>query len=172
MSPMERSDRGGQQGQRRKQHRWSGSDHSFHDSRLHFFNNYDNLKTSRLPSRPIQSDGKQPVYKPMLDEPTIEDMTQDCSVLRNQLLRLKTLLQLEETESPADVCEQTEDNTTLSQVQNFSGVLQRCSSNKIEALIKEVQVLREELKSRDKAIALLTVQCQQLQQHQHQREQM
>ncbi|MEQ2304759.1 hypothetical protein AMECASPLE_030718, partial [Ameca splendens] len=157
MSLMEHSDRGGQQGQRRKQHRWSGSDHSFHDSRHHFFNNYDNLKTSRFPSRPIQSDGKQPVYKPMLDEPTIEDMTQDCSVLRNQLLRLKTLLQLEETESPADVCEQTEDNTTLLQ---------------IEALIKEVQVLREELKSRDKAIALLTVQCQQLQQHQHQREQM
>ncbi|XP_047207533.1 serine-rich coiled-coil domain-containing protein 2 isoform X3 [Girardinichthys multiradiatus] len=157
MSLMERSDRGGQQGQRRKQHRWSGSDHSFHDSRLHFFNNYDNHKTSRFPSRPIQSDGKQPVYKPILDEPTIEDMTQDCSVLRNQLLRLKTLLQLEETESPADVCEQTEDNATLSQ---------------IEALIKEVQVLREELKSRDKAIALLTVQCQQLQQHQHQREQM
>ncbi|MEQ2221304.1 hypothetical protein ILYODFUR_014404, partial [Ilyodon furcidens] len=157
MSLMERSDKGGQQGQRRKQHRWSGSDHSFHDSRLHFFNNYDNHKTSRFPSRPIQSDGKQPVYKPMLDEPTIEDMTQDCSVLRNQLLRLKTLLQLEGTESPADVCEQTEDYTTLSQ---------------IEALIKEVQVLREELKSRDKAIALLTVQCQQLQQHQHQQEKM
>ncbi|KAM4729282.1 serine-rich coiled-coil domain-containing protein 2 isoform 2-T2 [Anableps anableps] len=157
ISVMEGSDRGSRQGQRRKQHRWSGPDHFFHDSRLHFLSNYDNHKTSRVPSRPIQSDGKQPVYNPMLDELTLEHMTQDCSVLRNQLLRLKTLLQLEETRSPADVCEQTEDNTTASQV---------------EALIKEVQVLREELRSRDKTIALLTVQCQQLQQHNHQQEQM
>ena len=40
----------------------------------------------------------------------------------------------------------------------------------VEELIKEVQVLREELRSRDKTIAQLTLQCQQLQQHQ--REQM
>lgn len=40
----------------------------------------------------------------------------------------------------------------------------------LEELIKEVQVLREELRSRDKTIAQLTLQCQQLQQHQ--REQM
>lgn len=65
--------------------------------RLHFFSNYDNHKTSRFPSRPIQFDGKQPVYKPMLDELTLEHMTQDCSVLRNQLLRLKTLLQVRPT---------------------------------------------------------------------------
>lgn len=156
MSLMEGSDRGNRQGQRRKQHRWSGPDHFFHDSRLHFISNYNDHKTPRFPSRSVQSDGKQPVYQPMLDEFTLEHMTQDCSVLRNQLLRLKTLLQLEETGSPADVCEQTEDNTTASQT---------------EALFKEVQVLREELRSRDKTIALLTVQCQQLQQH-HQREQM
>lgn len=41
----------------------------------------------------------------------------------------------------------------------------------VEELIKEVQVLREELRSRDKTIAQLTLQCQQLQQK-HQREQM
>lgn len=34
MSLMEGSDRGSRQGQRRKQHRWSGPDHFFHDSRL------------------------------------------------------------------------------------------------------------------------------------------
>uniref|UniRef100_A0A3B3WRD9 Coiled-coil serine-rich protein 2a n=1 Tax=Poecilia mexicana TaxID=48701 RepID=A0A3B3WRD9_9TELE len=157
MSLTEGSDRGSRQGQRRKQHRWSGPDHFFHDSRLHFLSNYNNHKTSRFPSRPVQSDGKQPVYKPMLDELTLEHMTQDCSVLRNQLLRLKTLLQLEETGSPADVCEQTEDDTAVSQM---------------EALIKEVQVLREELRGRDKTIALLTLQCQQLQhQQQHQQQQ-
>ncbi|XP_054885882.1 serine-rich coiled-coil domain-containing protein 2 isoform X2 [Poeciliopsis prolifica] len=152
MSLTEGSDRGSRQGQRRKQHRWSGPDHFFHDSRLHFFSNYDNHKTSRFPSRPIQSDGKQPVYKPVLDELAMKHMTQDCSVLRTQLLRLKTLLQLEDTGSPADVCEQTEDNTT----------------GEMEALIKEVQVLREELRGRDKTIALLTLQCQQLQHHQQQ----
>ncbi|XP_014913947.1 serine-rich coiled-coil domain-containing protein 2 isoform X1 [Poecilia latipinna] len=156
MSLTEGSDRGSRQGQRRKQHRWSGPDHFFHDSRLHFLSNYDNHKTSRFPSRPVQSDGKQPVYKPMLDELTLEHMTQDCSVLRNQLLRLKTLLQLEETGSPADVCEQTEDDTAVSQM---------------EALIKEVQVLREELRGRDKTIALLTLQCQQLQHQQQQQQQ-
>lgn len=37
----------------------------------------------------------------------------------------------------------------------------------LEELLKEVQVLREELKSRDTTIAQLTLQCQQLQQ-QHQ----
>ncbi|XP_012719482.2 serine-rich coiled-coil domain-containing protein 2 isoform X1 [Fundulus heteroclitus] len=157
MSLMERPDRGGRQAQRRKQHRWSGPDHFFHDSRLHFFNNYDCHKTPRFPSRPVQSEGKQPGFRPMLDELTLEHMTQDCSVLRNQLLGLKTLLQLEETGSPADVCEQTEDNAAAPQ---------------IEALVKEVQVLREELRSRDKTIALLTVQCQQLQRHHQQREQM
>uniref|UniRef100_A0A3Q2GLV7 Coiled-coil serine-rich protein 2a n=2 Tax=Cyprinodon variegatus TaxID=28743 RepID=A0A3Q2GLV7_CYPVA len=156
MSLMERSDRGSRQGQRRKQHRWSGPDHFFHDSRLHFLNNYDGQKNLRLPSHPVRSEGKQPVYRPMLDEPALQHMAEDCSMLKNQLLMLKTLLQLEETGSPADVCDQTEDNTAASQ---------------IEALIKEVQVLREELRSREKTIALLTVQCQQLQQH-HQREQM
>lgn len=36
----------------------------------------------------------------------------------------------------------------------------------VEALIKEVQELKEELRSRDKMIAQLTLQCQQLKQHQ------
>lgn len=41
----------------------------------------------------------------------------------------------------------------------------------MEWLIKEVEGLREELKSRDKTIAQLTLQCQQLQQ-QHPQEQL
>lgn len=36
----------------------------------------------------------------------------------------------------------------------------------MEELIKEVQVLRAELRSRDKTVAQLTLQCQQLRQHQ------
>lgn len=156
MSHIERSERAGRQGQRRKHHRWVGPDHFHNDSRGPFFQHYDGLKASRMSSRPVPSEGRQHGYTAMLDELTLEHMTQDCSSLKNQLLRLKTLLQLEDTDSPADVAEEIEDNTTASQ---------------LEELIKEVQVLRVELRSRDKTIAKLTLQCQQLQQ-QHQREQM
>ncbi|KAG7228638.1 hypothetical protein INR49_013324 [Caranx melampygus] len=156
MSHIERSERAGRQGQRRKQHRWSVPDHFHNDGRAHAFQHYDGLKSSRMSSRPAPSEVRQRGYMTMLDEFTLEHMTQDCSSLKNQLLRLKTLLQLEDTDSPADAPEDIEDNTTASQ---------------LEELIKEVQVLREELRSRDKTIAQLTLQCQQLQQ-QHQREQM
>lgn len=155
MSHFERSERAGRQGQRRRHHRWSGPDHFYNDSRAHVVQHYDGLKASRFSSRPISSEGRQHGYMAMLDELTLEHMTQDCGSLKKQLLRLKTLLQLEDTDSPADVPEEIEDNTTASQ---------------LEELIKEVQVLREELRSRDKTIAQLTLHCQQLQQHQ--REQM
>lgn len=104
---------------------------------------------------------------------------------------------LEETGSPADVCEQTEDNTTVLQVKKLEVLQCFCTKYKsmhnifhylmlsassamcciclcfqMEALIKEVQVLREELRGRDKTIALLTLQCQQLQHQQQQRDQM
>ncbi|XP_056290943.1 serine-rich coiled-coil domain-containing protein 2 isoform X3 [Pseudoliparis swirei] len=152
MSHLERSDRAGRQGQRRRHHRWSGPDHFYNDSRAHVVQHYDGLKASRISSTPVPSEGRQVDYKAMLDELTLKHMTQDCSSLKNQLLGLKTLLQLEDTESPADVPEDTEDNTTASQS---------------EELIKEVQLLREELRSRDQTIAQLTFQCQQ-----HQLEQM
>ncbi|XP_037321267.2 serine-rich coiled-coil domain-containing protein 2 isoform X1 [Pungitius pungitius] len=161
MSHFERSDRAGRQGQRRRHHRRSGPDHFCNDSRTHAVQHYDGVKVSRIPPRPVPSEGRQSDYKAMLDELTLKHMTQDCSSLKSQLLRLKTLLQLEDTESAVDVPEEIEDNTTASQS---------------EELIKEVQLLREELGSRDKTIAQLTSQCQQLQQlqqqHHHQREQM
>ncbi|KAK2824466.1 hypothetical protein Q5P01_021641 [Channa striata] len=156
MSHSDRSERAGRQGHRRKHHRWSGPDRSFGDSRAHVFQHYDGVKAPRISSRPITSEGRQHGYTVMLDELTLDHMTQDCSSLKKQLLKLNTLLKLEDTDSPADVPKEAEDNTTASQ---------------LEELIKEVQVLREELRSRDKTIAQLTLQCQQLQQ-QHQREQM
>nr|XP_019954267.1 PREDICTED: serine-rich coiled-coil domain-containing protein 2-like [Paralichthys olivaceus]XP_019954274.1 PREDICTED: serine-rich coiled-coil domain-containing protein 2-like [Paralichthys olivaceus] len=151
MSHIERSERAGRQGQRRKHHRWSGPDHFHSDSRAHVFQHYDGLKSSRISSRPSLSEGRQHGYMAMLDELTVEHMNQDCSSLKNQLLRLKTLLQLEDTDSPADAPEEIEDSPTASQ---------------LVELIKEVQELREELRSRDKTIAQLTLQCQQLQQQQ------
>uniref|UniRef100_A0A8C9XLF5 Coiled-coil serine rich protein 2 n=1 Tax=Sander lucioperca TaxID=283035 RepID=A0A8C9XLF5_SANLU len=60
----------------------------------HVVQHYDGLKASRISSRPIPSEGRQHGYMAMLDELTLEHMTQDCSSLKNQLLRLKTLLQV------------------------------------------------------------------------------
>uniref|UniRef100_A0A671YXV5 Coiled-coil serine rich protein 2 n=1 Tax=Sparus aurata TaxID=8175 RepID=A0A671YXV5_SPAAU len=63
----------------------------------HVFQHYDGLKASKFSSRPVPSEGRQHGYIAMLDELTLEHMTQDCSSLKNQLLRLKTLLQVRPT---------------------------------------------------------------------------
>lgn len=150
LSLMERSDRG-RQGPRRRQH-WSGPDH-FHNSRVHGFQHYDGFRAHRFPSRPFYSEGKQHGHIPMPDELTLQHMSQDCSALKNHLLRLKNLLQFEDADSAARATEEeTDDNGPVLQ---------------LEELLKEVQVLREELRSRDTTIVQLTLQCQQLQQ-QHQ----
>ncbi|XP_075870200.1 serine-rich coiled-coil domain-containing protein 2 isoform X3 [Nelusetta ayraudi] len=152
MSHIERLERGSRQGQRRKHQRWSGQDHFHYDSRSHHaVQHYDGLKAQRLSTRLAPSDGGRRGYMEMLDELTLEHMTQDCSLLKNQLLRLKTMLQLEDTDSSPDVPVETEDNSSASQ---------------LEELIKEVQVLKAELRTRDKTIAQLTFQLQQQQQEQ------
>ncbi|XP_063347103.1 serine-rich coiled-coil domain-containing protein 2 isoform X3 [Pelmatolapia mariae] len=152
MSHIERPERANRQGQRRKHHRWSGSDHFHNDTRAHVFQHYDGFRASKNSAR---KEGREHGYMPMLDGLALEHMTQDCSFLKNQLLKLKTLLELEDTDTPADVPVESEDSTSATQ---------------LEVLVKEVQVLREELRSRDKIIAQLTLQCQELQQ-QHQQEQ-
>ncbi|KAM9365788.1 serine-rich coiled-coil domain-containing protein 2 isoform 2-T2 [Pholidichthys leucotaenia] len=157
MSQIECLERANRQGPRRKHHRWSGPNHFHSNGRGHVFQHYDGIKSSKMSSRPSLSEDRQHGYVPTLDELTLEHMTQDCSFLKNHLLKLKTLLQLEDTDTSADVPEEAEDNTTASQ---------------LEVLIKEVQLLKEELRSRDKIIAQLTSRCQQLQQQQeHEREQ-
>lgn len=143
---MERSDRG-RPGPRRRQ-RWNAPEH-FHNGRIHGFQHYEASKAPRFPSRALYSQGKQPSYSPVLDELALEHMSQDCSVLKNHLLTLKSLLQFEDADTPAL---QAEDNSTVLQ---------------LAELLQEVQVLREELRNRDTTIAQLTLQCQQLQlQHQ------
>ncbi|KAM4607438.1 serine-rich coiled-coil domain-containing protein 2 [Polymixia lowei] len=162
MAHIDRSERAGRQGHwRRKQQRWNGQDHFHNDNRsvrlkrrAPVFQHYDALRgpgSFRAPPRPLMSVGREDSHTGALDELTLKHMAQDCSSLKNQLLRLKTLLQLEDAGSPADVVEEREDNTTALQ---------------LEELMKEVRVLREELRSRDKTIAQLTLQCQQLQRHQ------
>ncbi|XP_028982838.1 serine-rich coiled-coil domain-containing protein 2 isoform X3 [Betta splendens] len=137
MSCTERSERAGRPGQRRRHPRWAGP--SCRGSRAQFSQHHGDVKAPRMP----------------LDEVTLQHMTQDCSSLRNQLLRLKALLKLEDTDSPADVPEEAEDGAAASRLQE---------------LIKEVQALRGELRSRDRTIAQLTLQCQQLREQQHQQQ--
>uniref|UniRef100_A0A8C9XG62 Coiled-coil serine rich protein 2 n=1 Tax=Sander lucioperca TaxID=283035 RepID=A0A8C9XG62_SANLU len=137
MSHFERSERAGRQGQRRRHHRWSGPDHFYNDSRAHVVQHYDGLKASRISSRPIPSEGRQHGYMAMLDELTLEHMTQDCSSLKNQLLRLKTLLQLEDTDSPADVPEEIEDNTTVSQSSQGQPVRCQCHHQRAPTSLRQ-----------------------------------
>ncbi|XP_029690947.1 serine-rich coiled-coil domain-containing protein 2 isoform X3 [Takifugu rubripes] len=154
MSNIEHVERSSQQGQRRKCQRRSGPNHLHPDRRAPVLQASDGIKVSAQPQMGL-SDGRQPCCTPVVDELTLEYMTQDCNSLKNQLLRLKMLLQLEDTDSPPDVPVEIEDNTT-SQVLQF------------EELIKEVQMLRAELRSRDGTIAQLTLQCHQLKQQQEQ----
>ncbi|XP_057704207.1 serine-rich coiled-coil domain-containing protein 2 isoform X1 [Corythoichthys intestinalis] len=136
------------QGQRRQNHRWNRPDHLANDGRAPFFHHYDGLKSSRMYLQAVPSEAKEQSHVPVPDELSLDHMSQDCSLVKNQLLRLKNLLQLEDTDSTADV---PGDTNTASQV---------------EELLKEVHMLRDELRSRDKTIVQLTLQCQH-----HQREQ-
>lgn len=58
------------------------------------FQNYDSFRGSKASSRFVPSEARQRDYTPMVDELALEHMTQDCSLLKNQLLRLKTLLEV------------------------------------------------------------------------------
>ncbi|XP_028323831.1 serine-rich coiled-coil domain-containing protein 2-like isoform X3 [Gouania willdenowi] len=157
MSQIERQERSNRQGQRRKHHHWIGPDNFNHDNRARVFQHYDGFKTPRIPSRTVPSQNRHHGYQQILDELPLEHMNKDCTLLKEQLLSLQRILQLEDADSPADVSEEVEDHAAVS---------------KFESLIKEVQVLKEELRSRDKTIAQLAMQCEHLQKQQHQWEQM
>ncbi|XP_016295403.1 serine-rich coiled-coil domain-containing protein 2-like [Sinocyclocheilus anshuiensis] len=83
-----------------------------------------------------------------LDELTLKLMTQDCSSVKEQLLLLKTLLQMETDSSAEDTLEA---NTPSSTDQSLL-------DQKVELLLKEVQELRDELKSKERMIAELSQQ--------------
>lgn len=120
---MEHSERAGRQGQRRRHYRWSAPEHFHNNSRfdtlifrhkltlklenpdisiflndrMHGFQHYDGFKAPRLSSQPVSSEGKQHGHIPMLDGLALEHMSQDCSSLKNHLLKLKSLLQVRHT---------------------------------------------------------------------------
>lgn len=80
----------------------------------------------------------------------VEELAEDCSAVRTQLEYLQKLLLQEE-----DADDDTLTTDTLSPDTNDSS---HSSASQVEALLQEVQQLREELRSRDRTIAQLTVQ--------------
>ncbi|XP_029554374.1 uncharacterized protein LOC115153262 isoform X1 [Salmo trutta] len=150
MSHFERSEKGGRQGHwRRRQHHWNGPDHFHNDNRGPVFQQYDGYAGPvgfRVDPRPFPPVGRHNGHTGALDELTLKHMAQDCSSVKNQLLTLKSLLQMEDG-GPEEGGE--EDNSMTLQ---------------LEELMKEVWKLREELRNKERTIAQLTQQQQQLQQ--------
>ncbi|XP_043958155.1 serine-rich coiled-coil domain-containing protein 2 isoform X2 [Gambusia affinis] len=82
----------------------------------------------------------------------VEELAEDCSAVRSQLEFLQRLLLQEE-----DLDDDTLTTDTLSPETND---LSHSSDSQVEALLQEVQQLREELRSRDRTIAQLTMQLE------------
>ncbi|XP_019903165.1 serine-rich coiled-coil domain-containing protein 2 isoform X2 [Esox lucius] len=151
MAHSERPERGGGQGHwRRRQHRWNGPNPFHNDNRGPVFQQYNGCAGPgafrvgpRLP--PV---GRHDGNTGALDELTLKHMAQDCSSVKNKLLKLKSLLQMEEG-GPEIVDDNEEEN---------------CMTLQLEELMKEVQRLREELRSKERTISQLTQQQLQLQQ--------
>ncbi|KAM4714950.1 uncharacterized protein FYW61_017933 [Anableps anableps] len=80
----------------------------------------------------------------------VEELAEDCSAVRSQLEFLQRLLLQEE-----DLDDDTLTTDTLSPETNNSS---HNSDSQVQALLQEVQQLREELRSRDRTIAQLTMQ--------------
>ncbi|XP_077095763.1 serine-rich coiled-coil domain-containing protein 2 isoform X2 [Siphateles boraxobius] len=144
MAHFDRSERGGQPAQwRRRQQRWSGMDHAHNDNRLAGFH-YDACRTGHRPLHPtVQHDS----HTVVLDELTFKHVAEDCSSVKSQLLKLKSLLQMDDGEITPESLDSSDDDSRAKQM---------------EELMKEVAHLREELKNKDKIITRLT--------HQHHQE--
>ncbi|XP_056332431.1 serine-rich coiled-coil domain-containing protein 2 isoform X3 [Danio aesculapii] len=138
MAHFEHSERGGRPAQwRRRQQRWSGADHTHNDNRLAGFH-YDACRTGHRTLHPaVQHDS----HTVALDELTLKHMTEDCSSVKSQLLKLKSLLQMDDGEITPESLDSSEDDSRTQQM---------------EELMKEVARLREELKNKDKIITRLT----------------
>ncbi|XP_026207091.1 serine-rich coiled-coil domain-containing protein 2-like isoform X2 [Anabas testudineus] len=79
----------------------------------------------------------------------VEELAEDCSAVRSQLEFLQRLLQQEE-----DMDDDTLTTETVSPEANDSS---HSSDSQVQTLLQEVQQLREELRSRDRTIAQLTL---------------
>ncbi|XP_038846170.1 uncharacterized protein LOC120045365 [Salvelinus namaycush] len=122
----------------RRQLCWTAEDHLHNDNRSDVgFQPYDGY----------QGTGLAGLHQAVeLDELTLKHMAEDCCFVKTQLEHLKLLLQVEGGSEM--------DNTldTLSPESREDPVQAR----QVEELLKEVQELREELRSKDRIIAQLT----------------
>ncbi|XP_015202210.2 serine-rich coiled-coil domain-containing protein 2 isoform X2 [Lepisosteus oculatus] len=159
MSQLDRSERGGRQGHwRRRQHRWSGPDHFHSDTRgagflgstTGPFEGYGSSGSSRAAPRPLQPLGWQE-NTVMLDELTLRHMAQDCTSVKTQLLKLRRLLQMGDGGTVQD--------SHLSGASSPDPLEDSRVPLQVEELMKEVQQLKEELKSKDQTIEQLRQQA-------------
>ncbi|XP_058650178.1 serine-rich coiled-coil domain-containing protein 2 isoform X6 [Onychostoma macrolepis] len=136
-SPYECSEKDGWPIQRRRrQQLWGRRDQFCRENRSVIFQSFDGRKEPGLERS---------------DQVTLVElklMTQDCSSVKEQLLQLKTLLQMETDSSVEDTLEA---NTPSSTDQSLL-------DQKVALLLKEVQELRNELRSKDRMIAELSQQ--------------
>ncbi|XP_059386600.1 serine-rich coiled-coil domain-containing protein 2-like isoform X2 [Carassius carassius] len=140
-SPYECSEKDSWPTQRRRRQQYWGRHDQFHcENRSGILQSFDRRKEQGL-----ERSGSNHVT---LDELTLKHMAQDCSSVKEQLLQLKTLFQMETDGSAEDTLEphtpQSNDQSLFDQ--------------KVALLLKEVQELRNELRSKDRMIAELSQQ--------------
>ncbi|KAG9346055.1 hypothetical protein JZ751_007871 [Albula glossodonta] len=154
MSHFDRAERGGRQGHwRRRQQRWSGPDHFHNDNRGGAFQQFDGhlgQGPGRVGARQLQAALRNDGHSAALDDSSLSRMAEDCSSVKSQLLKLKMLLQVGDGGAIQDALE--------------SGILSpepredTSSAVQVEELLREVEDLREELRSKDMTIAQMTQQ--------------
>ncbi|XP_042563525.1 serine-rich coiled-coil domain-containing protein 2 isoform X4 [Clupea harengus] len=127
---------------RRQQQLWGTQEH------LHNNNNSDGLLQAL---DGLDVDLVDHVDHVSLDELTLQHMAQDCSSVKNQLLQLRQLLEVEE----ADCIDEGVSSSGAFTPDSSEDV---SCDQQVQELLMEVQKLREELRSKDKMIAQLTQQ--------------
>ncbi|KAL4640971.1 serine-rich coiled-coil domain-containing protein 2 isoform X1 [Arapaima gigas] len=155
MSQFDRAEKGGRQGQwrRRQQHRWTGPDRFHNDNRGASFQPLDGHTgpgVSRIGHHPPKSGARPNCNLTGLDETTLRHMAQDCSSVKSQLIKLRNLLQMEDG---VKIHKVLASELSSSEISEDPG-----SALQAEELKKEVQELREELRSKERTIAQLTQQ--------------
>ncbi|KTG03388.1 hypothetical protein cypCar_00017600 [Cyprinus carpio] len=109
---------------------------------IDILNNLDNTGSCDLEDDDLMLDVDLPEDGALLhDELSLKHMTEDCSSVKSQLLKLKSLLQMDDGEITPESLDSSEDDNRAQQM---------------EELMKEVAHLREELKNKDKIITRLT----------------
>ncbi|XP_072522737.1 serine-rich coiled-coil domain-containing protein 2 isoform X2 [Salminus brasiliensis] len=141
VSHYERSESGYWPGQwRRRQQRWARLEQHHNNNRAAVLPSFDDCH--------LQGLGKRGSGHASLDELMLKHMAQDCSSVKEQLLQLRRLLQIEEDGSVDESVDL--DSSPSSEEPN--------SQRQVEELLKEVQNLREELREKEMLIAKLTQQ--------------